>query len=133
MTLGERLKILRESHNFSRQELAEKLGLSYWAIAKYEQDERDPDHDILSKMANLFGVTVDYLLGRSDYPHLPDTSKIDGALETDPELLDFWRKLKKRPELQLLARQAKDAPPEDIRKMMRILKAIEDEEASGLN
>lgn len=50
---------------------------------------KDPDHDILSKMANLFGVTVDYLLGRSDYPHLPDTSKIDGALETDPELLDF--------------------------------------------
>ena len=79
-----------------------------------------------------FRVTVDYLPTQR-LPYLPDTSKIDGALETDPELLDFWRKLKKRPELQLLARQAKDAPPEDIRKMMRILKAIEDEEASGLN
>lgn len=64
MTLGERLKTLRESHKLSRQELAEKLGLSYWAIAKYEQDERDPDHDTLGKMASLFGVSIDYLLGR---------------------------------------------------------------------
>ena len=107
----DRLKELRQQRGITQRELACYLNIAHSTVAQYETGKRMPDAEMLDALARYFGVTIDYLLGRSDYPLLPDTSKIDGALETDPELLDFWRKLKKRPVLQSLARQAKDAPP----------------------
>jgi len=60
-----RLKELRENKQLSRDELAKAVKLSYWAIAKYEIGERTPDLDTLHRLADFFGVSVDYLLGRS--------------------------------------------------------------------
>jgi len=65
MLFGERLKKLRMEANLSRQALAKKLNLSYWALAKYETEEREPDYETLHRLANFFSVSVDYLLGRS--------------------------------------------------------------------
>ncbi|HHV62342.1 MAG TPA: helix-turn-helix transcriptional regulator [Firmicutes bacterium] len=126
--LGERLKELRHIRGITQRDLARDLGVAPATIAQYETGKRMPDVTTLDTLAGYFNVTVDYLIGRSDYPHLPDTSKIDGALEADPELLEFWNQLKKREDLQLLARQVKDIAPEDIRKIIRVIKAIEDEE-----
>ncbi len=69
MSLGKRLTRLRKDHNMSREDLAKRLGLSYWAIAKYETDERVPSPDILSKISEVFSVSVDYLLGLVDDPN----------------------------------------------------------------
>ena len=66
MTFGQKLRSLRESSGLSRQDLGTRLGLSYWAVAKYEQDERVPDHEILGRIASFFGTSTDYLLGRTD-------------------------------------------------------------------
>jgi len=66
MEFGERLRSLREEYKLSRNELAEKLIISYSAISKYETNIRFPDKDTLIKMADFFNVSIDYLLGRSD-------------------------------------------------------------------
>ncbi|WAM33266.1 helix-turn-helix domain-containing protein [Caldicellulosiruptor morganii] len=62
-----RLKELREEKNISRNDLAEILGVSTQTIANYENGHREPNFDTLLKIADFFGVTVDYLIGHSDF------------------------------------------------------------------
>lgn len=64
--LGKRIAELRKACDMSQKELGEKLGLSASAIGMYEQGRREPGNAMLIAMENLFGVTVDYLLGVTD-------------------------------------------------------------------
>lgn len=66
MKIGDKIKQLREEINMSRSELAQKIGITYYALSKYETNERQPDYDTLKNIANLFDVSTDYLLGRTD-------------------------------------------------------------------
>lgn len=77
-------------------------------------------------MADLFGVSLDYLVGRTDFRSSAD--RISEALEADSELFEFWQELKDRPNLQLLFKQTRDMTDKDIMQIIKIIKAIEDEE-----
>lgn len=66
MSFGERLKFLREKEKMYQSELAEKLNLAPSSISMYERGDRDPDTSTLAKIAQIFNVTTDYLLGISD-------------------------------------------------------------------
>ncbi|SHE36065.1 Helix-turn-helix [Caldanaerobius fijiensis DSM 17918] len=59
------LKKLRKSHNMTQDELAEMLNLSRSAISLYETGRREPDYTVLTKLADIFDVSVDFLLGRN--------------------------------------------------------------------
>ncbi|WP_411955112.1 helix-turn-helix domain-containing protein [Alkalibacillus sp. S2W] len=61
-----RLKKLREKEKMSREILANKVGVSYSTIAKYESGVREPDFSTLEKLSSVLDVTVDYLLGKTD-------------------------------------------------------------------
>ena len=62
-----RFKLLRESRNWTQDEVAEKLEVSRPTIAGYESVEKNriPREETLIKIADLFNVSIDYLLGRS--------------------------------------------------------------------
>ncbi len=64
---SERLKSLRIENNFSRGTLAERLNVSVRLISYWENGERECDFDMLIKIADMFSVSVDYLLGRIEY------------------------------------------------------------------
>lgn len=64
----ERLKKLREDRGLSQRELARLIGFAPSTIAMYETDKRNPDPETLQKLADFFGCSVDYLLGRVDNP-----------------------------------------------------------------
>ncbi len=66
MKFGDRIKFLREKEYTERSGLADKIGLTYHALSKYETSEREPDFQTLIKIADYFNVSTDYLLGRSD-------------------------------------------------------------------
>lgn len=66
--LGKRLKLSRQNKNLTQIEAANKLGISNGTLSGYERNYRDPDTTTLEKMAGLYEVNVDYLLGRSDDP-----------------------------------------------------------------
>lgn len=66
MTLGQRLKNLREDKDMTREQLAKALCITYSALAKYETDVRTPDHDTLRKVAEYFKVSVDWLMGLTE-------------------------------------------------------------------
>ncbi|TYQ12878.1 UNVERIFIED_CONTAM: DNA-binding XRE family transcriptional regulator [Acetivibrio alkalicellulosi] len=60
------LKQLREEKGLSQKDIAEYLGITRQAIASYELAKREPDYEILHKLADYFGVSADYLLGRAN-------------------------------------------------------------------
>ena len=60
--LGARIAALRRGAGFSQAELASRLQISPSAVGMYEQGRREPGVDVLVRMAELFGVSTDYLL-----------------------------------------------------------------------
>lgn len=61
---GQILKELRKKKNLSQKEMSEFLNVSSQAYQKYEYGTAEPTFDNISKLADFYGVTVDYLFGR---------------------------------------------------------------------
>lgn len=71
--MGERIAQLRQRKGLSQAKLATAVGLSASAIAMYEQGRREPSVSIIIALADVLGVTIDYLLtGQS--PQSPSLS-----------------------------------------------------------
>lgn len=91
MKIGNRISELRSEKRLTQEELAHKLEITRAALSHYENNRREPDHDTTQKFADFFGVTVDYLLGRSNDPTLtlqPETREFVDSLElSDQEIL----------------------------------------------
>lgn len=79
---GDKLKKLRETHGLSQQQLAEKLGMSPSGIGMWEQNRRQPDNETLKKIAQLFDVSTDYLLGNDVKPNDKNKELLD-TISTD--------------------------------------------------
>lgn len=61
--LSKQLKILRAKNNLSQAKLAQKLGVTQQAVAKWETDKATPDYEILLSISKLFNISTDALLG----------------------------------------------------------------------
>ena len=61
--IGGKIAELRKELELSQEEMAKKIGISRSALSLYEIDRREPDLETVKKIASLFGVTTDYLLG----------------------------------------------------------------------
>ena len=65
-----RIRDLREDSDMNQTKVAEYLDMSQTGYSKYETGERDIPTQILIKLADLYGVSVDYLLGRTNNPKM---------------------------------------------------------------
>lgn len=61
-----RLKKLRKEKGISQLKLSLDLNMNQNSISRYENLEREADYETLIKFADYFGVSIDYLLGRTD-------------------------------------------------------------------
>ena len=66
--IGERLQELRKDHGMSQLELARKIHVSFHTVSSYERDRSMPNDEIKLKIAKLFDVSLDFLLGLIDVP-----------------------------------------------------------------
>lgn len=84
---GNRIKNLREEKNMKQEDLAKILSISSSAVGMYERDEREPNDEITLKLAEYFGVSTDYLLGKSDIRNPEEIKNIShanaGGLDTN--------------------------------------------------
>ena len=64
-----RIRELRQQMNLTQQELAIKSKIGYRTISDYERGVSTPDAESLKNLANVFKVSVDYLLGNTDNPN----------------------------------------------------------------
>ncbi len=67
LQIAENLRRLRQEQGLTQAMLAERLGVSYQAVSRWENKSSYPDIELLPAIAALFGVTVDYLLGNTDH------------------------------------------------------------------
>lgn len=64
--LGDKLLELRKNNGYTQIEISKKLNIQQTTYSKYEKGQRQPDYEILKKIANLYGVTTDFLLERTE-------------------------------------------------------------------
>lgn len=77
MSVGARLKHLRENENMKQETLAQKLGVQRATISMYERDKRTPSPEILKKYAQIFDVTLDYILNHKSLTKGADYTTIN--------------------------------------------------------
>jgi transcriptional regulator with XRE-family HTH domain len=80
--LGARIKRLRNENKMTQKQLSERLSISESAVGMYERDEREPSFEILVQLSEMFKVTVDYLLGRTDSPNGTVSQKKEEKVNT---------------------------------------------------
>lgn len=66
--MGKRLKQLREKSGLQQKFVADKIGVKNNTLSGYESGNREPDSQTLTKLADFYEVTTDYLHGRTDDP-----------------------------------------------------------------
>lgn len=130
-TFGDRLRELRTERQITGEKFGELFSVTKTAVSYWENGKSFPGEETVSKIADFFNVTTDYLLGKSDIRNPYETEeKITQSVEDDPELLKFWEELREREDLQLLFKQVRPLSPKGIKQIIKIIKAIEDEEDS---
>ncbi|MBQ8825935.1 MAG: helix-turn-helix transcriptional regulator [Oscillospiraceae bacterium] len=87
------LRFLREEKGLSQQKLAEMLNTSQQTIFKYEKTASEPDISTLVQIADIFDVTVDYLIGNSELRE--KDVKLNSVMLTEEEIehIRLWRSL----------------------------------------
>lgn len=70
MAFYKRIRDLREDNDKTQTEIADYLGMKQPQYYRYENGSRDIPSDILIKLADFYGVSVDYILGRTNNPKL---------------------------------------------------------------
>ncbi len=89
--IGERIKQLRESKGYNMRQMASALNLPYTTYVNYEKGAREPNSEQLILISKYFGVTIDYIMGRTDTPN---------PTETTENLFDKYPQIKPLPEMK---------------------------------
>jgi transcriptional regulator with XRE-family HTH domain len=85
MSLGEKIRELRRAKNWSQRQFGLKINVHEKNVSRYENDKSVPSAPMLRKIADVFGVTIDYLLSNEAARSNPVTAEI-----RDPELLECF-------------------------------------------
>lgn len=83
--LGNRIRNLREDNDLTQKDLSVMIGLTPKMISFYENNQRTPPIDVLVKLAKIFNVTVDYLIGS------PTSTSISELSIKELNLLKYFR------------------------------------------
>ena len=92
---GDRLKTLRATNGLTQADLAKRLNITKSVVSYYERQERSPSPDVLVKIANVFHVTTDYLLGIEKKKSIDVSDLSDEDISLLTQMADALRKNKK--------------------------------------
>jgi|SRR6218665_3859519 len=70
LNIGDRITQLRKQLKISQEELAKQAGVSRTMMGNYERNDNTPSVEVLLKLAKAFGVSVDFLIGESEFSSL---------------------------------------------------------------
>lgn len=121
MTLYERIETLRKSKNISQGKLEKELGFSNGSISKWKNST--PTTERLQKLADYFGVTVEYLLTGEE--------KEPAGYYLNDETAQVAQEIFENKELRALFDATRDADPEDLRALHNMALALKRKERGG--
>lgn len=127
--IAQRLKLAREKQKLSQVDVYNTTGINNKTLSGYENEVSSPDLETLKILAQVYKCSSDYLLGITDDPNTPEEN-IAKAISDDKELSEFWEELRQREDLQLLFKQTKSLSPTTIKRIIKYIKMVEDEEAA---
>ena len=108
--LQSRIRILREENKLTRAEMSEKIRSSHDQIYNWESGRGEPDSDMLKQIAETFSVSVDWLVGKSNFRSThhatialsrsddPDSDLPEEALKQIEDFREYIRQKYKKPE-----------------------------------
>lgn len=96
VNMGDKLKSLRIEKKLTQKQVADRIGLAISAVSSYESGSRYPSYDVLVRLAHIFHVSTDYLLGMTDKRNVDVTGLSDDEIEVVSQLVEMLRK-KNRP------------------------------------
>lgn len=101
MTFPQRIAAVRKEMKLSQEKFGELANVSQRTIAFWESGERTPSYPVLCDLADKLGISIDYLLGRSDAPKI----KKEPAAASDEHLNDIISRIQdlSDPELDQVA------------------------------
>lgn len=91
--LGERTNDLRLALGWSQVDLAKRLNVSKQTVSNWENDNIQPSIEMLVRLAGVFGVSTDYLLGLEDVPRLSIEGVPEAVVAHISLLLEDYRQL----------------------------------------
>lgn len=109
--LSAELKRLRASNKMTQAELAQKIGYSQQAIARWETERSTPDPNTLIKLAHVFGVTVDELVGNTQ----------NKGYYMNSETARLAQEIHDNPQYKVLFDATKHLKPESVKEVMRFI------------
>ena len=124
MTVYERIESLRKERKISQGNLEKELGFSNGSISKWKTSMPKPER--LQKIADYFGVTVDYLMTGNE-------SDGKERYYTNDETASIAQEIFDNKELRLLFDAAKDAQPEDLQTVHQMLIALKRKERGDID
>lgn len=87
--VAERLRYLRESVKLSQVKMAEVVGVKQSSLNRYELNQASPTFETLTRYADYFDVSMDYIFGRTDNPQGKLYEYKPKIEQTDPEMKRF--------------------------------------------
>ncbi|WP_066322695.1 helix-turn-helix domain-containing protein [Anoxybacteroides amylolyticum] len=100
--LADHLRYLRKKQNWTQEDVAQQLNMSRSQISKWETGETLPDVQSLEKLSDLYGVSIDFLIGRrpSKQELLREVSRLYKTEAIDENMLDIIDYLKQHPDME---------------------------------
>lgn len=114
---NEMLKYLRQRAGYSQQDLADLLKISKSTIGMYEQGRRSPDYETLEKIADIFNVDMNFLMGGKTKESTPE-------YYINPETAKLAQELFENHDLRILFDAARDSDPKDLQMAADLLKRL---------
>lgn len=112
----QRLKELRLLLGWNMKKAAQELGIPYTTYIGYEKGEREPNSETLIKLADFYGVTIDYLIGKDDTP----------AHDDSDEMADVLQILRDREDLRALLQVSANNTPEQVRRLTKLIESMKE-------
>lgn len=91
VNMGNKLKNLRKQRRLTQKQVADRIGLAISAVSSYEAGTRYPSYDILIKLARIYHVSTDYLLGMTDKKELDISGLNDDEVEAISQLVNILK------------------------------------------
>jgi transcriptional regulator with XRE-family HTH domain len=90
--MGDKLRSLRMEKKLTQKQIAERIGLAISAVSSYESNNRYPSYEVLIKLARIFHVSTDYLLGITNKRNIDVTGLDEEEIELLSLIADKFRR-----------------------------------------
>lgn len=134
LNFGEKLKDIRLEKKLTQSELADMVGCSAIAISRYENDKREPNMEVLKKIADALNIDIGYFFQDvyktyEDWLTYLHKSIFNNDTEPDhyyidPEVSEIAQQIKENPGKRALFDATRDVSKEDIDKVLQIINVI---------